>query len=476
MLGMHRSGTSLITRMLNLLGVYLGPDERLMKPQEDNNPRGFWEHQLITDLNDAILARLGGSWHEPPTFFPGWESAPELADLRQRARAVINEDFAAAECWGWKDPRTCLTLPFWQRLSPPTRYVVCLRNPVDVAHSLQRRDGFSAEKSAGLWLTYMASALAHTAGQPRMLVFYEDVMWNRQAELRRLARFVDAHDLAESDATQSAVREFVEEELQHHRTSVIDATDDGTLPFSAKSLYVTLRLYAELDRDGVGGRSVSEAVLRDCVDRLGLYAVTAQTELDRHRAALAESEKETSSELERHARELADKEAEVEAARQACAGLSAELATTRSGLDAREAELHQGRELRDQLSTELAAARASLALGEAELTQVCELRDRLSAELAAARTSLDVREAEIRQVHELRDRLLVDLEAAQARANAAEVGMNAIEEQRAVLEGHLRAIGTRAGCLGLGVRLFLGARAHEVIGRIYRSIWRAPSD
>src|SRR5207249_6849062 len=318
----------------------------------------------------------------------------------------------------------------------------------------QRRDAFSAEKSARLWLTYMASALAHTAGQPRMIVFYEDVMWNRQAELRRLARFVDAHDLAESDATQSAVREFVEEELQHHRTSVIDATDDGTLPFSAKSLYVTLRLYAELDRDGVGGRSVSEAVLRDCVDRLGLYAVTAQTELDRHRAALAESEKETSSELERHARELADKEAEVEAARQACAGLSAELATARSGLDAREAELHQGRELRDQLSTELAAARASLD----------QLRDQLSAELAAARTSLDGREAELNvkggelnQVRELHDRLLVDLEAVKVRSNAAEVRLSAIEEQRVALEGHLRAVQTRAGCLGLGVRLFLGA-------------------
>jgi hypothetical protein len=399
--------------MLNVLGVYLGPDERLMKPHQEDNPRGYWEHQLITDLNEAILARLGGSWHEPPRFSPGWESAPELADLRRKARAVIREDFAAAECWGWKDPRTCLTLPFWQRLTPPMRYVLCLRNPVDVAHSLDRREGFSAEKSARLWLTYVASALAHTAGQPRLFVFYEDVMRNWQAELRRLARFVDAPELAEQDATQSAVRESVEEELQHHRTSAIDAADDGTLPFPAKSLYVALRLYAELDRDGVTDRSVSEAMLGDCVDRLGLYAVTAQAELDGYRAALAEREKETRRELERRARELADKEAEVEVARQAC--------------------------------------------------------DRLSAELAAARTGLDAREAELNQVRELRDRLQADLEAAQAR-------MNAIEEQRAALERHVRAVETRTGYLGLGVRLFLGARAYEVIGRIYRGIRRSPTD
>ena len=460
-LGMHRSGTSLITRMLNVLGVYLGPDERLMKPQEDNNPRGFWEHQLITDLNEAILARLGGSWHEPPTFFPGWESAPELADLRQKARAVIHEDFAAAECWGWKDPRTCLTLPFWQRLSPPTRYVMCLRNPVDVAHSLQRRDGFSADKSARLWLTYMASALAHTVGQPRLLVFYEDVMRNWQVELRRLARFVDAPDPAEEDATQSAVQEFVEEELQHHRTSVIDAADDGTLLFSAKSLYVALRLYTELDRGGSSDRSVSDAVLRDCVDRLALYAVTAQTELDGHRVAMVEHEKETRTELERHDRELADKEAEIEAARQACDRLSAALATARTSLDLSEAELAQVRELRDRLLVDLEAAQAGVSAAEVRMSAIEEQR------VAA--------EARMNAIEEQRVAAAARMNATEEQRVAAEARINAIEEQRAALEGHLRAIGTRAGCLGLGVRLFLGARAHEVIGRIYRRIRRSPT-
>ena len=368
MLGMHRSGTSLITRMLNVLGVYLGPDERLMNAQE-HNPRGFWEHQLITDLNNAILAQLGGSWDEPPTFFPGWESAPELADLRQKARVVIHEDFAATECWGWKDPRTCLTLRFWQGLLHPMRYLLCLRNPVDVAQSLYRRDGFSAEKSVRLWLTYVASALAHTAGQPRLLLFYEDVMRNPQAELRRLARFVDAPELAEADTTQSAVREFVEEELQHHRTSVIDAADDGRLPFPVRSLYVALRVDAELDRDGVSDRSVSDAMLGDCVNRLGLYAVTAQTELDVQRATMAEREKESRTEVERHARELADKEAEGESARRACDRISRELATTRTGLDRREAELNQVRELRDRLLGDLEAAQARVTaqlMGEGE--------------------------------------------------------------------------------------------------------------
>jgi len=64
-LGMHRSGTSLITALLQSLGAHLGPPEHMMKPQPDN-PRGFYEHQLLNDIDEEILARLGGSWSEPP--------------------------------------------------------------------------------------------------------------------------------------------------------------------------------------------------------------------------------------------------------------------------------------------------------------------------------------------------------------------------------------------------------------------------
>jgi hypothetical protein len=140
-------------------------------------------------------------------------------------------------------------------------------------------------------------------------VFYEDVMRGWQAELRRLARFVGAPELAQEDVTQSTVREFCEGELQHHRTSVLDAAADGTLPFPAKSLYVALRLYAELDRDGVSHRSMSEATLGDCVNRLGLYAVAAQTEVDAAEVRI--------SALERHVRAIQT--------RTGCLGLAARL-------------------------------------------------------------------------------------------------------------------------------------------------------
>src|ERR1051326_3937827 len=127
-LGMHRSGTSLITRMLNFLGVDLGPEEHLLEPAECN-PKGFWEHQGFVAINDAVLEQLGGHWDEPPRCSSGWERLPKLNALKTRARSLIQKEFATAQQWGWKDPRTCLTLPFWQDLLPSMHYVLCGREP-----------------------------------------------------------------------------------------------------------------------------------------------------------------------------------------------------------------------------------------------------------------------------------------------------------------------------------------------------------
>jgi len=279
-LGIHRSGTSLVSRILNLLGVYLGPQERILPPAPDN-PKGFWEHHPIMALNDEILARLGGSWHEPPAFPPGWETAPQLADLRQRARAILQEDFATAELWGWKDPRTCLTLPFWQRLLPPMRYVICVRNPVDVARSLEHRNNFSFEKGTRLWLTYMASALRHTAGQPRLFVFYEDLMEDWSKEIKRLADFLGRQNVTKDKAVQSSIQEFIELELQHYRTSLVDVIDEYNINFSVKSLYTVLRAY-----------TLRHQFDQSLIDLFSSYAVEAAGLQEELEAALEQARRE----------------------------------------------------------------------------------------------------------------------------------------------------------------------------------------
>ena len=182
-LGTSRTGSSLTTRLLSLAGVYLGPEEELLQKDlhqlagegeavlaraREANPEGFFEHYRMTRLNERILRAMGGNWREPPALPEGWEESEALAAEREDARALLDRSFAGRSLWGWKDPRNSLTLPFWQSLIPDLRYVICLRNPIDVASSLRKRDRISLEQGLDLWLAYVAGALINTSGQPRI--------------------------------------------------------------------------------------------------------------------------------------------------------------------------------------------------------------------------------------------------------------------------------------------------------------------
>ena len=250
-LGMHRSGTSVLMRVLNLLGVELGANEFLTTEPVAFNPKGYWEHCDITAINDAILRRHGGSWDEPPLLPPDWETSPAIDDLRQRARQLIREHFTEVRRWGWKDPRSCLTLPFWQQLFPDMRYVICLRNPIEVAHSLEHRDGLSAKQSSDLWFTYVSSALNHSEGKQRLVIFYEDLMEDCLREMQRLADFLGEPGRARQVDVQGAVRQFVEKGLQHHHASVMQAAASPVIDPRARALYVAERISVTLGRKDI---------------------------------------------------------------------------------------------------------------------------------------------------------------------------------------------------------------------------------
>jgi hypothetical protein len=250
-LGMHRSGTSVLARLLNLLGVYLGPDEHLMQPGSDN-PKGFWEHKEIQKLDDEILAMLGGSWHQPPDFPEGWECSTKLAGVRERAAKIINADFGEVEIWGWKDPRTCLSLPFWQQLLSGIVYVVCLRHPLEVARSLEQRNGFSVEKSLYLWLVYLEAILRTTSPGNRCIVLYEELLENSQHELRRLAEYLGLAERAKEEGILEAARAFIDRDLQHHSrhsSCLTPVSDDMQALAAAEEIYRSCSQHVALQAD-----------------------------------------------------------------------------------------------------------------------------------------------------------------------------------------------------------------------------------
>ncbi len=263
-LGFGRSGTSLTMRLLHLLGVEIGPSEDLLAPGEADNPRGYWEPRWMVELNDEILAKLGTVWWRPLPAAPGWERSPDFDELRERARRLLEEKFGATRLWGWKDPRTTLTLPFWKELMPDATYVICLRNPADAISSIQRRPDPELPIGAwgDLWLEYTARALEETKDRPRALVFYEDFFHDAQGQLAAMASLLGL-ELSTQNGLHERLLDEIEQRLWHHATSSRELAATWGVPPTARVLFLALRA-AEDARRAAGGtqQQVSEAIER----------------------------------------------------------------------------------------------------------------------------------------------------------------------------------------------------------------------
>jgi hypothetical protein len=291
---MHRSGTSLVARILNLLGVYLGPAEALL-PAAVDNPKGFWEHRSFIELNDEILARLGGDAMHPPLFPPEWHVSPTVSDLRQRAGEFLQQDFGRAKIWGWKDPRTCLTLPFWQHLLPPMRYVLCLRHPLDVARSLKSRNNIPLARGVFAWLKHVKLSLRYTVGKPRLLVDYERLLAEWKEEIHRIASFVERPGLADQPEMQQEIGLFLDPNLRHHRTAPGVTQPAGLSGPAAQLVLWAEQVYLRL-RD-LSAASIPEA--EPVLDRaLGIAEAALETAQD-------EEEQEWKERIDALARALA---------------------------------------------------------------------------------------------------------------------------------------------------------------------------
>src|SRR5206468_3279043 len=101
-LGMHRSGTSALARVLNLLGCDL--PQTLMGPGKSNEA-GHWESQAIANFNDRLLESAGTSWDDWQAINPGWLSSLKAVQFREEARGLLEQEFGASHLFVLKDPR-----------------------------------------------------------------------------------------------------------------------------------------------------------------------------------------------------------------------------------------------------------------------------------------------------------------------------------------------------------------------------------
>jgi hypothetical protein len=209
--GMHRSGTSMVSRLLSLCGLYLGPESELLPPGPDN-PEGYWENVRFVETNDRLLAHLDAGWDLAPAIHKGWELGAETAILRNEPAELIKR--FEHEPWGWKDPRNSLTLPFWMEMIPNLKVLIVLRNPLEAAQSLRARNYSSIAFGLKLWFTYNQSILSTVRPEDRVVTHYDSYFYAPRAELRRV---LDLLNIPASEKEVDKACTCVLSSLRHHR-------------------------------------------------------------------------------------------------------------------------------------------------------------------------------------------------------------------------------------------------------------------
>ena len=258
---MHRSGTSAITGALGLCGAWVGEEAELTGANVEN-PRGFWERRDTREICDRLLQAAGADWWKVASF--DLEAVPRivLAEERKKFAKVVSA-LAERGTWVLKEPRLCLLLPALRDYVADPVCIHIFRNPLEVARSLQMRNGFGIAGGLALWEAYNLHALNAAKNLPRIPVFHESLML-RPVEtvngiLGELAELGAAGLAAPNEAR---LEQFINPSLYRKRVTEEEAND--FLSASQRTLWQ--RLCSGEMPDEEGGRSLPRSTRQHLFD------------------------------------------------------------------------------------------------------------------------------------------------------------------------------------------------------------------
>jgi hypothetical protein len=185
-MGIGRSGTSMVSNILSNAGAYMGEPGSL-KICNRHNPKGFYENNHFFAINVRVLAAIGADVWVPP------KSLSSIPERFYAAGRRLVDKMPKDVVWGWKDPRNTLLFPFWHTLVSDVKVVFCLRNPHEVALSFAAWGGKQnqrREQVLELWKTYNLTGLEATSQVPRLITCHANYFdENRDSEVQRLLDF-----------------------------------------------------------------------------------------------------------------------------------------------------------------------------------------------------------------------------------------------------------------------------------------------
>lgn len=240
-LGMHRSGTSALTRAISLLGAELPKN---MLGANPSNPAGHWEPERLIELHDQMLAAAGSSWDDWRAFDPSDLGAARLRFYKAEIARLIDEEYGSAPLFVLKEPRISRFVPLYaeilKRMRIDARYVLIERNPLAVIASLANRNGFTTGFSSLLWLRHELEAEYATRGQPRIFLSYESMLEDWREGIERITNSFKIDWPRPMTRWQTLLSEHFSTDHQHFMASADLLEADPRVVDWVKEAYVAL--------------------------------------------------------------------------------------------------------------------------------------------------------------------------------------------------------------------------------------------
>lgn len=261
--GMHRSGTSALTRVLSLLGADL--PQTLMQGTNANkasNATGHWESEAAARMGDAILDSAGTDWSDPEPVAASWYRSARYRDMRDRAVALLQEEYGSSPLFVFKDPRVCRLLPFWlnvlERFGATPKIVSILRSPLEVAASLQVRNGFELSTGQLLWLRYVLDGEYDSRGMRRVFTTYDQILKDAGKVAEQIGSSLNLIWPRASSKTDNAIASFLSSEHRHHSKELGGQSGSGR-----RLIPLLTGVYETLTGWATGGEKVDDYPLLD---------------------------------------------------------------------------------------------------------------------------------------------------------------------------------------------------------------------
>jgi hypothetical protein len=317
---MHRSGTSALAGVACTLGA-AAPNNLL--PANFANPSGYWESSPLVQATDDLLASAGSSWDDWRRLDPQWYGSDEAPRFRDRFQNIVKSEYDEKPLFVVKDPRLCRLMPFFlsvlKDMAVAPVALLSIRDPLEVALSLHRRDGFSISKSVALWLRHVLEAEFHSRQIPRCFISYENLLKDWRLEMGRASDTAGIAWPVDPETAAVLIERFLVADLHHERNESAEVEQHPDLLFLATETY---DLLSAASRVGAGHHLLRRIdVIREKFDQasdfFGAAGVPAQEINDRARGLAVLNEElngvvvKTDGELRRAVRAIEERDRQL---------------------------------------------------------------------------------------------------------------------------------------------------------------------